>query len=130
MIMNNSDVIKSLYLPYSPEQKHVLCTIQEIIILFFKVSITNMPHIVFRNKTFFVFKDRKLKFSASYWFGISWILTKFQLIRTTFIFRMGVTNRDVLLLATIRYIKSIGPLIWMFDSQNIYKPRLIMVRVW
>ena len=42
--------------------------------------------IFFRNKTFFVFQDRKLKFSASYWFRISWILTKFQLIRTTFIF--------------------------------------------
>ena len=37
-------------------------------------------HIFFRNKTF---QDRKLKLSASYWFKISWILTKFQLIRTT-----------------------------------------------
>ena len=41
----------------------------------------------FYEQNFFVCQDRKLKYSASYWFRISWILTKVQLIRTTFIFR-------------------------------------------
>ena len=34
-----------------------------------------------RNKTFFVFQDRKLKLSIPVWNGISWNLTKFQLIQ-------------------------------------------------
>ena len=33
----------------------------------------------FRNKTFFVFQDKKLKLSASVWKRILWNLTKFQL---------------------------------------------------
>ena len=37
--------------PYSREQKHVLL-FRKSEILLFKVSITNMPHIFFRNKTF------------------------------------------------------------------------------
>ena len=78
-----SCLIKSKkYLPYSREQKHVLLFKKSEISLF-KVLITNMPHICFRN-IFFVCHDRKLKLSASLWFKISWNLTKFQLIRTTF----------------------------------------------
>ena len=72
-------------IPYSREQKHVLLFRKSETWLL-KVSITNMPHIFSKNKTFFVFQDRKLKFSASFWFRILWILTKFQLIWTTFIF--------------------------------------------
>ena len=34
----------------------------------------------FRNKTFFVFQDRKLKLSGSVWNWVSWNLTKFELI--------------------------------------------------
>ena len=37
----------------------------------------------FRNKTFFVFQDRKLKRSAFVWNRISWILTKIQLKQIT-----------------------------------------------
>ena len=38
-------------------------------------------NIFFRNKTFFLFQDRKLKLSASVWKMISWNLTKLQLIQ-------------------------------------------------
>ena len=85
----------SWYLPYCRKQNVLLFRKPEIWL--FKVSITNMPHIFLGTKLF-CFSRKK----ASYWFRISWILTKFQLIRTTFIFRC-VTNRDVLLLTTIRY---------------------------
>ena len=40
-----------------------------------------LKNIFFRNKTFFVFQDRKLKLSASVWKRILWNLTKFQLIQ-------------------------------------------------
>ena len=43
-----------------------------------------LAHIVFRNNTFFC-EDRQLKFSAFFWFEISWNLTKFQLIQKTLI---------------------------------------------
>jgi hypothetical protein len=71
---------------YSHKQKHVLLFRKSEILLFI-VSITNMPEYFFRNKTFLVLKIESWNFLASYWWGISWILTKFQLIRTTFIFR-------------------------------------------
>ena len=51
-------------LPYSREQKHALL-FRKSEILLFKVLITSMPH-VFQEQNFFVFKDRELKFSASY----------------------------------------------------------------
>ena len=57
------------FIPYSRKQKHVLLFRKSEIWLF-KVSITSMPHTFFRNKTFFVFQDRKLKFLASYCFRI------------------------------------------------------------
>ena len=52
---------------------------------FFKVSNTNMPNFFFRNKTFFCLLN-ELKFCEEKWNLKSWILIKFQLIRTTFIF--------------------------------------------
>ena len=72
------------YVPYNCEKKYVLLLMKSDIWLF-KVLLLTCQNIFFRNKTFFVFKDRELKL-ASYWFGILWILTKFQLIWTTFIF--------------------------------------------
>ena len=44
-------------------------------ILFLK----NMPHFWGGEQHFFVCPDRNLKFSASFWFRISWNITKFQL---------------------------------------------------
>ena len=57
------------YIPYSREQKHMLFRKSEIFLL--KSRLLTCPKIFFRNKTFFVFKDDELKFSAYYFFGIS-----------------------------------------------------------
>ena len=59
-------------------------------ILLYKVSITNMLHDLFQEH--FFFQDRKLKFSSS---------QNFSSFRQLF-FPRGVTNRDVLLFATIQ----------------------------
>jgi len=53
---------------------------------FLKSRILTCRKIFLWAKLFFVFEARKLKFEASYWSGTLWILAKFQLIRTTFIF--------------------------------------------
>ena len=57
---------------------------------FLKSRLVTCRTFLLGTKPFFVFQDRKLKFLASYWYRISWILTKFQLIRITFIFRAHV----------------------------------------
>ena len=60
----------------------------------------------------FVFEARKLKFSAS--FGISWILAKFQLIRTTLFFdtpcykRRRASARDCMVAVTWNSTTEIG----------------------
>ena len=53
------------YVPYSRKQKHELL-FEKSEILLFKVSITNMPEYFVSEQNFFCFKDRELKFSASY----------------------------------------------------------------
>ena len=57
-----------VHLPYSREQKHVLL-FRKSEILHFKVSITNMPHIFFRNKTFLFVKIESWNFQHLYDLG-------------------------------------------------------------
>ena len=92
--------LKRISIPYIREQKH-LWLFRKSESLFLKVSNTNMPQLFLGTNFFFVFEARKLKFSSSYWFEISWILTILQLIWTTFFL---TKNRDVLLLAGIFFL--------------------------
>ena len=64
----------------------------------------------FRNKTFFVCQDRKLKFSATVWFRISWNLAKFQLIQTTFFY--GEYN------LFLRKLKYVPPMMFLIKVPN------------
>ena len=66
----------------------------------------NMPHF-FLEQNYFVCQDRKLKFLASFWFRISWNLTKFQLS----IF----TNKKVFILK-----KSEGMLQYIYVKSRYY----------
>ena len=65
----------------SREKKNVL-GIEKNFWKYFEITWT----IYSNSETFFVLQDRKVKFSACYCWKISWILSKFQLIRTSFIF--------------------------------------------
>jgi hypothetical protein len=54
-------VIQTYSMPYSREQKHVL-QLRKSEILLFKVSMTNMSHIYFRDITFLFFKIESSNF--------------------------------------------------------------------